>query len=74
MKNVSDSKLEQRLNELYAELTYDQAIDQFIYLTNKDRVQHCGIKSIGTAYHSNKLGSLLRKYDPIAFYSSRSDF
>lgn len=71
---LTDIKLEQLLNESLAVLTYDEVIDNYSYLTEKSRRKHCSRKALEIAFVAGKLGSLLKKYDSIAFYSSRSDF
>lgn len=72
---MNNAQLEKKLNELYADAySESQAIEQFIYLTNKSRGKHTTEKTIRNAYNNHELGTLLRKYDPTAFYSSRTDF
>lgn len=48
-----------------------QAADQLIYLTNKNRYGGTTTESnIRKQYHAGKLGSLLKRLDPTAFYTN----
>ena len=65
---------EEQLNEQLESLGYEEALESYIYLTNKQtRGNHCRHRTLQIAVQNNKLGTLLRKYDPIAFYSSYYD-
>jgi len=56
------------LNTLYADMySESQAEDNFAYLANKSRGKATNLKAICEACTSHTLGSLLRKFDPIAF-------
>lgn len=49
--------------------------DQCVYLTNKSRNGGClSPMALRTALHSNRYGSILRKYDPIAFECGFNDW
>ena len=62
---------EKRLNENYADyLSEESAVDQFIYLTNKNRKKRTTEKHIRHCHNNHTLGSLLRRLDPIAFNCS----
>lgn len=67
-KNYTRIKHEQHLNELYKD-TYsrDQAFDNFEYLTNKKRMNFIMPWNLWNHIDRGTLGTLLRKYDPIAF-------
>lgn len=58
---------EKQLNELYSSSysMYD-AIDDFCYLSN-GKIRE---STIITHYNNHTLGSLLKKYDPIAYHIS----
>lgn len=60
---------ERHLNRLYTEtFTEDQAVDHFIYLTNKKRQGGSTTENnIRNAYRKRELGTLLRRLDPISF-------
>jgi hypothetical protein len=62
---------EQKLNHFYSDnYTEDQAVDQLIYLTNKNRGQHTTEANIRKQYRLRKLGTLLKRLDTIAFQLS----
>ena len=62
---------EKHLNQLYADIfSEEQAVEQFEYMINKSRGKHTTISAIRVAHTNHELGSLLKKYDPIAFNSS----
>lgn len=66
---------EDYLNALYSDIfSTSQAEDEFIYLTNKNRGNATNVKSIADAHANHLLGSLLRKYDPIAFNAGYNDW
>jgi hypothetical protein len=59
---------EKHLNELYTDcFSENQAIDNFIYLTSKNRSQRTTEAHIKKCYQNRELGSLLRRLDPTAF-------
>lgn len=60
---------EKMLNDYYMEMPESRAIDEFEYLTNPSRGEHTTINNIRKQYRNGKLGTLLKKYDPIAFYT-----
>ena len=61
-------KKTEQLNELYSSsYTEDEAIDQLIYLTNKSRGNHISEKKLRIAYREERLGEILKKYDPVAY-------
>jgi hypothetical protein len=70
MKIKTAAQHEKHLNELYADtMGYEQAQEEFCYLNN-GKIKP---STIATAYHNHTLGTLLRKYDPIAFNVSKND-
>ncbi len=71
---MTNKQLEQKLNEDFSSLSYDEAMERFAYLGNKSRGEYAQPATIQRAYSASKLGTLLKKYDPIAFYCSRSDY
>jgi hypothetical protein len=61
---------EKYLNELYADsFSEEEAVNAFIYLTNKDRGQGnvTTEKNIRSCYENHTLGSLLKRLDRIAY-------
>lgn len=67
-------KHEQHLNELYKDAySESQAYDQFEYLCNKQRKHFIIPRTLRNHINRGSLGTLLRKYDPIAFNTSYSD-
>lgn len=69
MKNKTKKEYERHLNDVYSETCYDYvtALDVFDYITVRSRGTHTTRENIIKHYNNQKLGSLLRKYDPIAF-------
>jgi hypothetical protein len=66
---------ETHLNALYADMySESQAEDEFAYLTNKSRGKATNLKAINSACINHILGSLLRKFDPIAFNAGYNDW
>lgn len=72
MKHKNNAAKERHLNQLYADCySEEQAVEQFIYLTNKSRIGgHTTEKHIRHCHRNHMLGSLLRRLDPQAFYSA----
>lgn len=67
-KRKTKKNFEIHLNQLYADLyTQEQALDNFLYLANRSRVNCTTSNGINAAFANHTLGTLLRKYDPIAF-------
>lgn len=65
---TEDAAKEKRLNNLYFDCyTEEQAVEKFIYLTNERRGNHTTEKNIRQQYRMRKLGTLLRRLDPVAF-------
>jgi hypothetical protein len=63
-------KKEKKLNDLYSSCySEDEAVNQLIYLTNKSRNGGSTTESnIRKQHRAGKLGSLLKRLDPTAFY------
>lgn len=63
---------EEKLNQFYSDsYTEDEAVEQLIYLTNKKRAgKTTTISNIRKQYKNRKLGTLLKRLDPIAFNCS----
>lgn len=73
LKGTADEH-ERRLNALYADcFSVEQAVDHFIYLTSKQRTKRTTEANIRQQAINHQLGTLLRKFDPIAFHTSRND-
>lgn len=60
---------EQKMNEIYSSCySEDEAVETLIYLTSKNRSGgHTTEANIRKQYRKGRLGTLLKKYDPIAF-------
>ena len=62
------SQKEKHLNKLYKDVySEEQAVDNFIYLTSKQRNKRTTEANIRNCAVNGTLGTLLRKFDPIAF-------
>ena len=60
---------ESYLNDYYSDSYAEQeALHIFIYLTNKSRGNSTTESHIIKCYHEQKLGSLLRRLDSVAFH------
>lgn len=66
-RNIAEQ--EKYLNQVYSDsFTEDQAVEQFIYLTNKSRAGGVTTENkIRKAYRDRTLGRLLRRLDFTAF-------
>jgi hypothetical protein len=75
-KQKTKIAFENHLNDLYTDsLSEGQAIDQFIYLTNKSRNgEKTTENGIRRAHTNHTLGSMLRRCDPIAFEVAFNDW
>lgn len=68
MKFTTAAAKEKYLNALYFDAySEEQAVENFIYLTNKSRGKHTTERNIRNAHQRRELGTLLRRLDPIAF-------
>jgi hypothetical protein len=66
----TNKQKEVHLNEMYTDIfSEEQAVDHFIYLTNKSRSQTTTENHIRKCHGNRTLGSLLKRLDPQAFYS-----
>jgi len=65
----NEKEKESYLNDMYNDSisSEDDAVEQFIYLANKNRGDHTTERHIRECYRRAKLGSLLKRLDPIAF-------
>lgn len=66
---------EQRLNISFSECySFDEALEKFIYLSVSGRAGGCTTKAnIIQSYLDGTLGTLLKNYDPVAFYCACND-
>lgn len=65
---TTKSKTEKSLNDYFDEtFEYNELIEKFIYLTNKQRGDAISLKRLKNYILSKEVGTMLRKYDPIAF-------
>lgn len=55
------------VNQMYSEMDIDFILENFIYLTNKNRGKHTTENNLIKQHQNNKLGNLLRRLDPIAY-------
>jgi len=67
MKKTLKEK-EKHLNELFFDYYSEQeAVENFVYLTSKNRQKRTTENHIRNCFERRELGSLLRRLDPIAF-------
>lgn len=65
---ATKSNTEKSLNDYFDEtFEYNELIEKFIYLTNKQRGDAISLKRLKTYILSKEVGTMLRKYDQIAF-------
>jgi hypothetical protein len=65
---MNRKQFEAYLNQLYAEQDNETVYDQLIYLTVKTRNGgHISKNRLRQSIQAGKAGTILRKYDPIAF-------
>ena len=75
MAKRTDKQHEDRLNHIYFDNMFpDDVFESLVYLTNKDRKDHITERKLWDWINRGKVGSLLRKYDPIAFHTSKEDY
>lgn len=61
---------EKRLNELYMDAyDEDEAVNELIYLASKERKDRTTENHIRQCYRQGKLGTLLKRLDPIAYHA-----
>jgi hypothetical protein len=71
MTNKQKSRiLNSMLEDSYSEESF---IENFIYLTNKNRGDHTTERAMRNAYRNGKAGDMLMKYDSIAANQMLSD-
>lgn len=59
---------EKRLNELFSDYyDEDEAVEELIYLTSKERTHRTTENHIRECYRNGTLGTLLKRLDPIAY-------
>ena len=58
---------EQAVNQMYSDMSLDSMLENFIYLTNKSRGKHTTESNLTKQHQNNKLGTLLKKLDSIAY-------
>ncbi len=69
------NKQEQHLNAILKDIYSEQeAVDNYIYLTNKARGKTTTERNIRTQHNAGQLASLLKRLDPQAFYCLKSDY
>ncbi len=76
MANYSDKAHEKYLSDIYLdEYSIDDAMDRLIYLTspNRGKDNYITEKSLKRSILGGRAGTVLRRYDPIAFYTSKND-
>lgn len=61
------SGYERYLNDLYSEMEAEQVVYSLIYLTSNRRSKKTTVNNIRKQYELGKIGSLVKKLDPIAF-------
>lgn len=73
-KKTTKKAYEEHLNNLYSEMSYEDAYNQFEYLFNKKRKLALSINRFQRYYYADMMGYMLRKYDPIAFNVGYNEF
>lgn len=66
----SEEDYEEHLNEIYSENDFDS----LVYLTNGNRGEHVSEEELLSALYNGSAGSLLKRYDPIAFNTGYNDW
>ena len=75
MRKKTKIAFERHLNALYADMySYEQAKNEFMYLTVPARGNHTTMRNLDFCINTRSLGSLLRRYDPIAFNVSFNEW
>lgn len=64
MANVKEAKLNNIYSDCYTE---NDVVNELVYLTAKSRGKHTTENNIRKAYRERKIGTLLKRLDPIAF-------
>lgn len=69
------TKHETKLNALYQDTIpdYVTAFEKFDYMTVRSRGKHTTRNNIIKHYNAGTLGTLLKRYDPMAFNVSKQD-
>jgi len=58
---------EQHLNDMFADIySEEEAVDNFVYLTSKNREKRTTERNIRNCFVNHTLGSLLKRLDPVA--------
>lgn len=70
----SKKDYEKYLNDLYSEMDQFDAVDSLLYLTNKKRGRYISFSKLQSAHKNNRMGTILKLYDPIAFNAGYEDF
>lgn len=68
MNTMKAQKHEQLNSSILDFLDMEQFVEQYIYLTNKERGQCATVTQLRRAYESGNPARLLKQYDPI-FYN-----
>lgn len=64
---------ERHLNEFFRDSDNEQVFEAHEYLTNKSRYQHISRTYLRYMVYAGKMGSLLRRKDPVSFTVSYND-
>jgi hypothetical protein len=70
----SKASYENWLNDLYSDMSQEEAVYALIYLTSKRRGKHTTTANLKKQHRSGKLGSLVKRLDPIAFSCGYNDY
>lgn len=73
-KKTTKKAYEEYLNNLYSEMNYEDAYNQFEYLFNKKRELPLSINRFQRYFHADMMGYMLHKYDPITFNVGYNEF
>ena len=64
---MTKKQFEEKLNIQYSEISTETLMEQFEYLTIERKGPRCTKTHLREAIENNKVGSIIRKYDPILF-------
>jgi len=69
------NKQEAHVNRVLSEMQDEEgAVNNYYYLTNKSRGKTTSANNIRTQHRNERLGSLLKRLDPQAYYCLKSDY
>lgn len=67
-------RYEMHLNAMYQDMSFEEVFSQFEYLTNKNRKGNTTKNAMHRLYQQGRIGTLIRRLDPIAFETGYNDY